>query len=169
LHEQLLCGGVGGEALNARLPWLRDLYRGSFLEMAQSMSKDTVVPMSDDRFAIVLNVQRETERYECHVDSNPIQGLLYCTSHYSGEGGELVVSNRGDVRSVDEVDSDCTTIEPRAGHLVFFDGRRNSHYVRRLANPDHVRVVAAMNYYTPSSPEHVVRPNDLNRHLTGHD
>lgn len=163
--EELPVGGVGGLVLAARLPWLRKLYEGDFLDMAQSMSAETVTTMVDDRFAMMLNVQRE--RYECHVDTNPIEGLLYCTSHATG--GELVVSNRGDVRSVAEVDEDCTIIEPRAGHLVFFDGRYHSHYVRRLTNPADVRVVVAMNYYTESSPEWEVRPPDLNRHLTGHD
>lgn len=161
-------GGVGGQVLAARLPWLRKLYDGDFLELARSMDK-TAATMVDDRFAMVLNIQRVTERYECHVDTNPIEGLLYCTSHYTGEGGELVVSNRGDVSSVEEVDEDCALIEPRAGHLVFFDARHHSHYVRRLTDPNEVRVVAALNYYTESSPEWKVRPPDLNRHLTGHD
>lgn len=168
-HAEIAVGGVGGEVLAARLPWLRKLYVGEFLDMARAMSAETVTTMVDDRFAMVLNVQRGGERYECHVDTNPIEGLLYCTSHYPGEGGELVVSNRGDVRSAGEVDEDCTVIEPRAGRLVFFDGRYHSHYVRRLTDRVGIRVVAALNYYTESSPEWVVRPPDLNRHLTGRD
>ncbi|MEU7138133.1 2OG-Fe(II) oxygenase [Nocardia sp. NPDC046473] len=166
---ELRCGGVGGNALRTRLPWLNKLYEGRFLELAQSMSNETVTTMLDDRFSMVLNIQRETERYECHVDTNPIEGLLYCTSHYPGDGGELVVSNRGDVGSIEEVDEDCAIIEPRAGYLVFFDARYHSHYVRRLTDPSNVRIVAAMNYYTESCPEWKVRPSDLNRHLSGHD
>lgn len=168
-HQELPCGGVGGVTLCARLPWLRELYEGLFLDLAQGMSEEKVSIMSDDRFAVVLNIQRGTERYECHVDTNPIEGLLYCTSHLPGDGGELVVSNRGDVRSTDEIDADCAIIEPRAGHLVLFDARHHSHYVRPLTAPGAVRVVAAMNYYTESSPEWLVRPSDLNRHLTGQD
>ncbi|MGY2062449.1 2OG-Fe(II) oxygenase, partial [Nocardia gipuzkoensis] len=109
------------------------------------------------------------QRYECHVDTNPIEALLYCTTHLSGEGGEVVVSNRGDVRSIEEIEADCAVIEPRAGQLLFFDAREHSHYVRQLTDPDAVRVVVAMNYYTESSPEWEVRPPDLNRHLTGAD
>ncbi|MGV9680519.1 2OG-Fe(II) oxygenase [Nocardia sp. NPDC003482] len=168
LHEEILCGGVGGEALCSRLPWLRKLYEGPFLEIAQSMTSERVSVMADERFAVVLNVQHSGERYECHVDTNPIEGLLYCTSHYPGEGGELVVSNRGDVRSIEEIEKDCAVIEPRAGQLVLFDARKHSHYVRPLLKPGAIRIVAAMNYYTESAPE-VVRPPDLNRHLTGQD
>ncbi|WP_141717611.1 2OG-Fe(II) oxygenase [Nocardia altamirensis] len=167
-HEELPCGGVGGRVLSARLPWLRKLYDGEFLDVAKSMSEETVTTMLDDRFAMVLNIQSENERYECHVDTNPVEALLYCTSHPAG-GGELVVSNRGDVRSVREVDEDCEIIVPRTGHLVLFDGRRHSHYVRQLVDPDDIRVVVAMNYYTESNPEWEVRPPDLNRHLTGQD
>lgn len=168
-HKQLPCAGVGGITLQLRLPWLRELYNSAFRELAQSIWREPVTTMADERFAMVLNIQRGTQRYECHVDTNPIEGLLYCTSHHTGEGGELVVSNRGDVRSVHEVDEECAIIEPRAGHLVFFDARYHSHYVRRLTDPHKVRIVAAMNYYTESSPESKARPSDLNRHLTGHD
>ncbi|MFI5783913.1 2OG-Fe(II) oxygenase [Nocardia sp. NPDC051570] len=169
LQEELVCGGVGGGAVRTRLPWLHKLYEGPFLEQAQLMSPEPVSIMTDERFAAVLNVQRGGERYECHVDTNPIEGLLYCTSHYRGEGGELVVSNRGDVRSVREIEADCAVIEPRAGQLVLFDAREHSHYVRTLTQPNAIRVVVAMNYYTESSPEWEVRPPDLNRHLTGVD
>ncbi|MEV6279102.1 2OG-Fe(II) oxygenase [Nocardia sp. NPDC051832] len=166
---EIPCGIVDGLTVRKRLPWLADLYDGRFLQMAQSISAERVSPMSDPRFGAVLNVQSDSERYECHVDSNPIAALLYCTSHHLGEGGELAVSNRGDVRSVEEVDADCSIVEPRAGHLVLFDARRHSHYVRSLTTVGAKRVVVAMNYYTDSSPEHEVRPPDLNRHLISFD
>ncbi len=124
--------------------------------------------MSDERFAIALNIQSGADRYECHVDTNPIEGLLYVTTHREGEGGELVVSNLGEVHSIEVVDRDASVVEPKAGHLLFFDGRYHSHYVRPLADPTALRVVVAMNYYVPSCAE-LKRPLDLNRHLTGHD
>jgi hypothetical protein len=167
--EQIPCGIVDGVTVRDRLPWLAELYDGLFLEMAQSISTEKVSSMSDPRFGVVLNVQRDAERYECHVDSNPIAALLYCTTHHRGDGGELAVSNRGDVRSVAEIDADCAVVEPRAGHLVLFDARRHSHYVRSLTRDGATRIVAAMNYYTTSSPESEVRPPDLNRHLIGID
>lgn len=157
---------VGGQRLAAELPWLRRLYENEFLRLAQMTTREPVALMSDLRFAIALSMQSGRDRYECHVDTNPIEGLLYVTTHREGEGGELVVSNRGQPRSVEEVDADATIVEPKAGYLLFFDGRSHSHYVRPLRDPQDIRVVAAMNYYVPSCPEGH-RPPDLNKHLSG--
>ena len=53
-----------------------------------------VVPALDDRYGVVLNVQRGTAmRFECHVGSNPLTGLLFCTEHLAGAGGELVFAH----------------------------------------------------------------------------
>jgi hypothetical protein len=156
--------GVSGVVLARELPWLRRLYEGEFRDLAQLAASEPVSIMSDERFGIALNIQTGTDRYECHVDSNPIEGLLYATTHREGEGGELIVANVGEARSVEEVESDPTVVEPKAGYLLFFDGRRHSHYVRQLAEPETVRVVVAMNYYVPSCAEEV-RPFDLNAHL----
>jgi hypothetical protein len=158
--------GVSGRPLSERLPWLRRLYETTFRDLAQLTTIEPVSIMGDPQFGIVLNVQRGSDRYECHIDTNPIEGLLYCTSHPEGSGGELVVSNHGDVSSVQEVDADATIVEPKAGYLVFFDGRHHAHYVRQLRNQDSLRVVAAMNFYVPSCPE-ASRPKDLNLHLDG--
>jgi hypothetical protein len=68
----------------------------------------------------------------------------------------------------DEVDRDAATIYPVSGHLVFFDARVHSHYVRPLRDASAIRVVAAMNFYTPSCSE-ADRPSDLNMHLYGSD
>lgn len=158
---------VAGDVLARELPWLRTLYETSFRTLAQSTTVEPVSVMCDRAFGIALNIQTaDDDRYECHVDSNPIEGLLYVTSHREGEGGELVVANHEGASNVEEVDAHAAVIEPKAGHLVFFDGRRHSHYVRRLTVPDSMRVVAAMNYYVPSCPEEH-RPRDLNLHLLG--
>lgn len=158
---------VDGRALTEELPWLSALYHGRFRNMAQELTAESVATARDPQYGINLNVQRGRDmRYELHVDSNPIQGLLYCTTHLPGEGGELVVSNRGDVAGKERVDSDATRIYPIAGYLVFFDARHHTHYVESLAEIDAVRIVAAMNFYTPSSPESD-RPSDLSAHLFG--
>ena len=156
---------VNGNNIAAQLPWLRRLYEDEFRSLAQLTTPEPVSLMSNLAFGVALNIQSESERYECHIDTNPIEGLLYVTTHREGEGGELVVSNLGEAQSVEEVDADATIVEPKAGYLLFFDGRHHSHYVRRLMNPNDVRVVVAMNYYVPSWPEDV-RPTDLNQHLS---
>lgn len=158
---------VPGAVVAEQLPWLHALYHSRFRDLAQHISDEPVSPAEDVRYGINLNVQRgRGMRYEAHVDSNPIEGLLYATSHPPGSGGELVVANAGDVAGVDEIDRDATIIYPVCGHLVFFDARRHSHYVRGLVDEGAVRVVAAMNFYTPSCPESA-RPADLNTHLFG--
>lgn len=155
---------VGGRTVVARLPWLYDLYRGQFRDIAQSISDEPVYTAEDVRYAVNLNVQTGPHmRYECHVDSNPIEGLLYITTHAPGDGGELVVANRPDALGVEAISSDCTRIYPERGKLVFFDATSHPHFVAPLKSGSQ-RVVVAMNFYTPSRPESS-RPADLNRHL----
>lgn len=163
----LLVGGVGGEVVSAQLPWLLELYRGLFRELgAQCFANEKLITAEEPRHAVVLNVQRgNSERYECHVDTNPVEGLLYVTSHPAGHGGELAVGNNVHAKGVKEIDGDCTVIYPQAGHLVFFDARVHPHYVRSLIQGD-VRVAVAMNFYTPSAPESS-RPADLDEYLFG--
>lgn len=159
-------GRVHACQVRSGLPWLYRLYRTDFLELAGQTHSESVRPASDERYGLVLNVQRGPGmRFECHVDSNPLTGLLFCTDHPAG-GGELVFAHDESADSVDAVDRDCTVIRPRAGHLIFFDGRRNPHYARALRSESDVRVVAVMNYYTDSCPEST-RPPELNRHLYG--
>lgn len=66
--------------------------------------------------------------------------------------------------NVAEVDANCTLIYPKAGQLLFFDARKNPHYVRPLIRPDVVRAVVTMNYYSDSCPESA-RPEGLDREL----
>jgi hypothetical protein len=160
---------VGGLAVKEHLPWLYESYHGLFLELAQKTTSEPVVTARDDRYGAVLNVQAGADmRYECHVDSNPIEGLLYCTGHPPGEGGELVVANSTSAADVEAVEADASVVYPVQGNLIFFDARDFAHYVRPLRDDDAVRIVVAMNFYTPSSPEER-RPPDLNRHLFGAD
>jgi hypothetical protein len=90
---------VGGAAVARCLPWLHSMYHGRFRDIAQSLVKEPVSAAMDIRRGINLNVQYGNQhRYECHVDSNPLEGLLYVTDHPPGSGGELVISNTGDTQ-----------------------------------------------------------------------
>ncbi len=143
------------------------MYRGYFLELAMAACAEPVAAARDDRYGIVLNVQRGTTmRFECHIDSNPLTGLLFCTDHPAGAGGELVFAHDPAASDVDAVDRDCSVIRPHAGHLIFFDGRQYPHYARALTSRPNVRIAAVMNFYTASCPEST-RPPELNRHLFG--
>ena len=162
-------GRLRAEQVRERLPWLYDCYRGYFLELANEACAEDVTPASDDRYGLVLNVQRGTDmRFECHVDSNPLTGLLFCTDHPAGAGGELVFGRDPSAANVAEVERYRSVIQPHLAYLIFFDGRYHPHYARPLtAGPD-MRVVAVMNYYTRSCPE-TTRPRELNEHLFGGD
>jgi hypothetical protein len=159
-------GRVRADKVRAALPWLYRLYRNEFLDLAARALREPVKAAADDRYGVVLNVQRgKTMRFECHVDSNPLTGLLFLTDHPAG-GGELAVGNDPDVVGVQALDQNCTLIPPHAGQLIFFDGKTYAHYARELSSGQDERVVAVMNFYTESCPEST-RPAQLNRHLFG--
>jgi 2OG-Fe(II) oxygenase superfamily len=158
-------GRVHSHQVRDRLPWLHQAYRGDFLELAQEASGERVEAAHDDRYGVVLNVQQGTSmRFECHVDSNPLTGLLFCTDHPAG--GELVVAHDAKAADLAAVDRDCAVIRPQAGHLIYFDAREHPHYARPLTEASGTRIVAVMNFYTESCPERT-RPPELNRHLYG--
>jgi hypothetical protein len=165
--EHISRGRVHAAQVRQRLPWLYLFYREYVLKLAASISAEPVMPASDERYGVVLNIQRGTEmRFECHVDSNPLTGLLFLTDHARGAGGELVFAYDEGADSVAALERDCAEIRPRAGLLIFFDGRRRPHYARPLRSEPEVRAVAVMNFYTGTHPEST-RPPQLNRHLYG--
>ncbi len=158
-------GRVHADQVRERLPWLYQSYRGVFLELAGEACAERVAAARDDRYGVVLNVQRgPTMRFECHVDSNPLTGLLFCTDHPAG--GELVVAHDAEAADIAAVERDCSVIRPHSGHLIYFDARQHPHYARPLTATSEMRVVAVMNFYTESAPEST-RPRELNRHLYG--
>jgi hypothetical protein len=161
-------GRVHATQVQQRLPWLYKLYREQFLDLASQARSEPIEAALDDRYGVVLNVQRGNKmRFECHVDSNPVTGLLFFTDHPAG-GGELVVGHDPAAVGVEAVERDGTVITPRAGQLVFFDGKTYPHYARALVSESDMRVAAVMNFYTESEPEST-RPLGLNRHLFGAD
>jgi hypothetical protein len=165
--QRIARGRVHAAEVRDRLPWLYKAYRNEVLELASDMTAEHVAAAQDDRYGIVLNVQRGTKmRFECHVDSNPLTGLLFCTDH--ARGGELIVAHDTGAEGVAEIEHNCSVIRPHMGQLIFFDARRHPHYARLLTQESETRIVAVMNFYTESCPESS-RPNELNMHLYGDD
>lgn len=163
--QQIARGRVHADQVRYHMPWLFKAYRNELLELAGEVSAEPVSAAQDDRYGVVLNVQRGTGmRFECHVDSNPLTGLLFLTDHQAG--GELVIANDTEAEGVAGVDRNCSVIRPHAGHMIFFDARRHPHYARVLTADSETRIVAVMNFYTESCPEST-RPRELNRHLYG--
>lgn len=164
--EHIMRGRVHAEQVQQTLPWLYKLYRNDFLDLAIETCGEPIEPALDDRYGVVLNGQRGISmRFECHVDSNPVTGLLFFTDHPAG-GGELVLGHDSAAADIEAVERDSTVAQPKAGNLIFFDGRKYPHYARPLLSESDVRVVACMNFYTESCPEST-RPHELNRHLFG--
>lgn len=162
-------GRVSGEVVYGELPWLFEAYHSFFLSLASRFTSQMVYCAKDIRYGVVLNVAKGNHmRFECHVDSNPLEGLLFCTDHPPGAGGELIVSNNKEAVGISKVNEDCSTIYPISGQLVFFDAREYPHYVKPLQDKDSMRVVAAMNYYTDSCQENT-RPQEINRYLFGRE
>jgi hypothetical protein len=163
--QSIARGRVHADQVRDHVPWLYKAYQNEILELASELTAEHVSAAQDPRYGVVLNVQRGTSmRFECHVDSNPLTGLLFCTDHI--RGGELVVAHATEAEGLAEIERDCTVIRPHAGHLIFFDARRHPHYARVLGEEFETRIVAVMNFYTESCPE-ANRPAELNRHLYG--
>jgi hypothetical protein len=163
--QHVVRGRVHADQVASDLPWLCKFYRGAFRELGEQATGRKVYAAADKRYGTVLNVQRGPQmRFECHVDSNPLTGLLFCTDHGPGVGGELVFGHDRKARSVAGIEQSRSVLRPQAGHLIFFDGRDRPHYVRALKADNDVRVVAVMNYYTDECPEST-RPPELNRFL----
>jgi hypothetical protein len=107
--QRISRGRVHAAQVAERLPWLFRLYRSDFRELAQCAVEEKVFSAADERYGSVLNVQRGTHmRFECHIDSNPLSGLLFCSDHDLGAGGELVFAHDQDARSAAEIDRSCS-------------------------------------------------------------
>lgn len=158
---------VDGEVIKEKLPWLYKLYNGYFKELGQKCVSESLVTAKNTLYAVNLNIQKGSRmRYECHVDSNPLQGVLYVTTHKEGTGGELIVSNNIDALGEEEIEKNSEKIFPNCGYIVFFDARKYPHFVKSLINENDERISVTMNFYTQSDPEDS-RPEDLNSHLFG--
>jgi hypothetical protein len=156
---------VNGDLVAQHLPWLYKLYTNRFLDIIKCEFDSTAMIAEDNLHGISINLQCGTKmRYECHVESNPITGLLYITDHPQGEGGELVIANNISAVGMEEIDLDCTIIHPRSGQLYIFNGYHNPHYARPLLNELDLGIVVVMNYFNNQVSE-ADRPSDLDRHL----
>lgn len=129
---------LDGAQIAQALPWLDRLYREEFLALASGVWGEQLLTSDDVRNGVNINVLRGAgSKYEWHVDTNPLTGLLFATTHEPEDGGMLVF--RGD--------HDDATCLPRAGHLLFFDARRAPHRVTPLRSTA-LRVSVPMNYFT---------------------
>lgn len=149
-----------GTVVAQHLPWLMKLYLDSFLRLANEL----VAPLTGSRYrastdpvsAVNLNLLAPGERYEWHVDSNPLTGLLFCPT--GDDASELVFSAPpGRPGETPE-----RVVTPRWGHLLLFDARDVPHCVRNVTTD---RVTVPMNFYADS--HEPARPPGLDAYLYG--
>jgi hypothetical protein len=148
---------VTGEVIKRELPWLFDAYAGALRCLAEELVHETLVISEDTVNAVNINaVIGAGSRYERHVDSNPVTGILYATSLGEDDGGALVFDHEFGSQITSDV------IYPREGLFVAFDARRTPHRVLPLRR-DCCRLSIPMNYYLAGKPQ--VRPADLDEYL----
>lgn len=151
---------VDGRAAAAGVPWLLDVYRGPILDMANALGLGRYRPSQAIHSAVNINCQRDGERYEWHVDSNPLTGLLFASTLDAGQGGQLVF--REDPLASGSSEDWELRIRPRLGVLHLYDARAVAHTVEPVLG-DRMRLSIPMNFYFANDSEH--RPGDLDDYL----
>jgi hypothetical protein len=144
---------VAGDVVARALPWLYQLYSTHLLELASDIAGQKLFPANDITSAI--NINRITGiggRYEWHVDSNPVTGVLFASTLHPGDGGELHFASEHFQR----------LIVPQRGLFFAFDARDIPHRVEPLLR-DVCRLSVPMNFYI--SADNQPRPGDLDTYL----
>ncbi len=153
---------VDGNKIAREMPWLFDLYYNELRDIAQGCTTEEVLCGQVAKSAVNINLQQGNMRHQVHLDTNPVTGLLYLTTHSAG--GELVVAHDSEMCGFDVIESAApiqkTVIKPAAGNFVVSDFRAYPHYTRPLTDDDDVRAVLVLNFYTPSCREDE-RPKSL--------
>lgn len=145
-----------GRAIRSVAPWLDSLYRGPFLEAANSLGDEKYECAHDLASGVNINAIAAGDRYEWHVDSNPLTGVLFLSGGH--DGGDLVFRPDSD-------DGEWSLrITPEVGRLLLFDAREVAHTVEPVLGNDR-RVSVPMNYYVRGETQ--ARPADLDRYLYG--
>jgi hypothetical protein len=143
---------MDGNAVAEFCPDLVSLYEGLLLDLARSVYPPAVCDPNRVS-AVNVNVLEEAgSRYERHVDSNPLTGLLFLTNHTHEDGGELLFHLPGGKLHV----------APTFAHFLLFDARDVVHEVLPLKRKV-TRVSCPMNFYSPETVSS--RPPDLNTSL----
>lgn len=145
-----------GDSVAEELPWLYRLYTHYIPDLVHRSAGVELQPSRFRRSAITLNLIRGTgSRYERHVDSNSVTGLLFASTLSPSEGGAL---------RMQYPDRATLDITPTAGELLVFDARWVPHEVTPLRT-DIERISVPMNYFLPTDIE--TRPEFLDAYIFG--
>lgn len=144
---------MDGNFVQQELAWLRNLYLGSFRNLAsQAFEREIDIDQATVSQVNINVLDDPNHSYDWHVDSNHCTGLLFCNSLTTDDGGALIFKFDGKIEK----------IIPRAGNLLFFDARDKPHTIEPIKKGVH-RITAVMNYNF--SGEKVQRPGDLDGFL----
>jgi 2OG-Fe(II) oxygenase superfamily len=145
-----------GNVVSEHLPRLRELYEAVLPALVRTYAGLEIVPSQFPASGITLNVVEGTGgRYELHVDSNSVTGLLFACDFELGDGGELRLYYP---------DRQPLDILPKAGLFLLYDARFVPHEVLPLAR-DKFRLSLPMNYFLPTDVEQ--RPDRLDEYIFG--
>lgn len=152
-NVQIEVGVVTGDVIRSHLPWLFALYQAELCDLASQAAEYRVYPSNDLASSVNINVLRgQAARYEWHVDSNPLTGLLFVTTHTAEDGGELMFQQGNQL----------ALVRPVTGRFIAFDARQVPHTVLPLKR-DGVRISIPVNFYASSAEQS--RPADLDGYL----
>jgi hypothetical protein len=144
---------VEGDTIADKLPWLHNLYQKEFLDFANSNFKGEYVFAENIKSGTNINLLKgKNARYEWHVDSNPLTGVLFVTTHNENDGGKLIF----------KLPNETITVYPKSGTLILFDARNIPHTVLPLQKED-IRISIPLNYYIKGQPQ--TRPVDLDEYI----
>ena len=93
--QRVYRGRVHAAAVRTTCPGCMGSTGGDSSTSHESLADQPVMAAHDDRYGVVLNVQRGTKmRFECHVDSNPLPTCCSSLIIWPG-GGELLFPTTG--------------------------------------------------------------------------
>ena len=144
---------VEGDTIAEKLPWLHNLYQKEFLDFANANFKGLYDFAENIKSGTNINLLKgKNARYEWHVDSNPLTGVFFVTTHNKNDGGELIF----------KLPNEILTVYPKSGTLILFDAREIPHTVLPLQKSG-IRISVPLNYYDRGQPQ--TRPDDLDSYI----
>lgn len=128
---------VDGEQLSQTDEWLLEIYANEICALASKLTERQVEPGRERLSNVNINLMRgKGSRFEKHVDTNHLTGLLFVSTLSEHQGGALCL----------EVGDELIAIHPEVGKIVFVDARNIPHYVSPLQTEED-RIVIVMNFY----------------------
>lgn len=127
-----------GDHIMRHLPWLFDLYQNDFLHFVRQSFGSQIYCSNEQNSAININkISGIGARYEWHLDTNDITGLLFVDDFFTQDGGELLFK-----KGKNEF-----ALLPKRGLFICFLTAELPHAVLPLRLANKARLSIPMNYY----------------------